>query len=125
MFGIANGVDMIKIDRLTRLDLTIKQRFIARVFTELEIEACAGKDASLAGRFAAKEAAAKALGCGIGSVGWKDIETLSDDQGRPLLLLHNAARKRAEQAGWFSWSISISHTAEYAVATVTALYEQM
>lgn len=125
MFGIANGVDMIRIDRLTRLDPDIKQRFIARVFSASEIEACAGKDASLAGRFAAKEAAAKALGCGIGSVGWKDIETLSDDQGRPLLLLHNAARERAELAGWFSWSISISHTAEYAVATVTALYEQV
>lgn len=125
MFGIANGVDMIRIDRLTHLDPAIKQRFIARVFTAAEIEACAGKDASLAGRFAAKEAAAKALGCGIGSVGWKDIETLSDDQGRPLLRLHNAARERAEEAGWFSWSVSISHTAEYAVAMVSALYEQV
>lgn len=125
MFGIANGVDIIRIDRLTRLDPAIKQRFITRVFTSGEIEACAGKDASLAGRFAAKEAAAKALGCGIGNVGWKDIETLSDDQGRPLLLLHNAARETANQKGWFNWSVSISHTSEYAVAMVSALYEQV
>jgi holo-[acyl-carrier protein] synthase len=125
MVGVANGVDMIKIDRLTRLDPAIRQRFVTRVFTAAEIEACAGKDYSLAGRFAVKEAAAKALGCGIGSVGWKDIETLSDDQSRPTLLLHNTARERAMQAGWFSWSVSISHTAEYAIALVTALFEQV
>lgn len=125
MVGIATGVDLLRIDRLTRLDPAIKQRFLTRVFTPGEIEECTGKDASLAGRFAAKEAAVKALGCGFGKVGWRDVEILSDEQGRPRLILHDAAREYAEQAGWFSWSISISHTAEDALAMVSALYDRV
>ncbi len=125
MIGIATGIDLLKIDRLTRLEPAIKKHFLARVYTPREIEECTDRDSSLAGLFSAKEAAVKALGCGIGRVGWKDIEILSDELGKPQLILHEAARENAEQAGWFSWSVSISHTTEYAIATVTALFNQV
>lgn len=125
MIGITTGVDLLRIDRLTRLNPAVKERFLLRVFTTREVDACANRDSSLAGHFAAKEAAAKALGCGIGEVGWKDIEILNDANGKPLLLLHNAAQSYAETAGWISWSVSISHTMEFAIATVTALFEQL
>jgi len=125
MIGVTTGIDMLKIDRLTKLDPAIKTRFLQRVFTKREAEECAGRDSSLAGRFSAKEAAAKALGCGIGAVGWHDIEVLTGDQGGPVLLLHGSALAYAKQMGWFSWSVSITHTAEYASATVTALFDQI
>lgn len=123
MLGITSGVDLLQINRLTRLDPAIKERFLARVFTSSEIEECLNRDDSFAGHFAAKEAAAKALGCGIGEIGWKDIEILADERGKPRLILHAAAQETAKQAGWISWSVSISHTRDHAVAMVTALYD--
>ncbi len=124
MFAIASGVDLLQIDRLTRLDPAIRKRFLARVFTSRELEECGNRDDSLAGRFAAKEAAVKALGCGIGEVGWKDVEVIEDERGKPRLILHTAAQETAKRAGWISWSVSISHTRDHAVATVTALIDQ-
>lgn len=124
MTGIATGIDMVKIDRFRSLAPAIKTRFLTRVFTPQELEDCGGRDASLAGHFAAKEAAVKALGCGIGEVTWQDIETSLDEQGKPLLILHGAAQEIAVRQSWFTWTVSISHTAEYAVATVSALYER-
>ena len=124
MFAIASGVDLLQIDRLTRLDPAIRKRFLVRVFTSRELEECGNRDDSLAGRFAAKEAAVKALGCGIGEVGWKDVEVIEDERGKPRLILHTAAQEIAKRAGWISWSVSISHTGDHAVATVTALIDQ-
>ncbi|PKN95703.1 MAG: hypothetical protein CVU45_00260 [Chloroflexi bacterium HGW-Chloroflexi-7] len=71
----------------------------------------------------AKEAAAKALGCGIGKVSWQDLEILNDTNGKPELILHTQAAEAASQAGWSAWSLSISHTRSYAIASVTALVE--
>lgn len=124
MLGITSGIDLLQIDRLTRLNPAIKARFLARVFTPREIDECADRDDSLAGHFAAKEATAKALGCGIGEVGWKEIEILADERGKPRLMLHASAQETAKQAGWISWSVSISHTKDHAVAMVTALYDR-
>ena len=124
MIGVTNGIDLVKIDRLIKLDPAIKSRFTERVFTAREREECGGRDASLAGRFAAKEAAANALSCGIGAAGWQDIEITTGEQGKPVLMLHGKALEFARQSGWFSWSVSITHTAEYASAMVTALFDQ-
>lgn len=124
MIGITTGIDMLRIDRLTRLNPAIKARFMVRVFTAQELAECAGRDSSLAGRFTAKEAAAKAFGCGIGAIGWQDVEILTGEQGNPVLHLHGNAAAYARQSGWFSWSVSITHTAEFASATVTALFDQ-
>jgi len=67
---LTNGVDMVKIDRFEHLDPAIRARFINRVYTPNEIQLCANRNESLAGRFAAKEAVSKALGCGIGPIRW-------------------------------------------------------
>jgi len=123
MTAIVNGIDLVEIRRLAELAPGIRHRFLARVFTAQELAQCGGRDASLAGVFAAKEAAAKALGCGIGRVGWQDLEILPDDQGKPVLRLHGQAQTLASDLGWSSWSVSITHTRENAAALVTALLE--
>ncbi len=123
MIGVVNGVDIVEINRFEKLDPKIKERFLKRVFSDTELGECSGATQSLAGKFAAKEAASKALGCGIGTMRWQDLEILKDDQGKPQLHLHGQAFEVARLAGWFSWSISISHTTTTAVAVVTALVD--
>ncbi len=121
MTGIACGIDLVEIERFRSLTPAIKARFLKRVYTEQELEDCNNRDERLAARFAVKEAAVKALGCGIGDVGWQDIETRLNENGKPELILNGAAREAAERLAWQSWAVSISHTKEFAVACVTAL----
>ncbi len=123
MISIRNGVDLVEIDRLRNLNPKIQERFLKRVFTTLELGESGGMLQHLAGKFAAKEAASKALGCGIGQVGWQELEILKNAQGEPRLLLHGQADQIARQSGWQSWSVSISHTQIQAVAVVTVLVE--
>ncbi len=123
MITLSTGIDLIEIDRLRNINPAIRKRFLARVFTADELICCGDRDASLAGRFAAKEAAAKALGCGIGEVKWQDLEIQSDEQNKPILVLHGKALEISSRQRWCSWSVSISHTREYALASVTALME--
>lgn len=121
MTTISTGIDLVEIERFRNLNPSIKERFLTRVFTAQELLDCAGKDQSLAGRFAAKEAAAKALGCGIGEVKWQDIEILLDEHHKPILVLHGKACDISAALGWSSWSVSIAHSRDHAVASVTAL----
>lgn len=121
MTSIATGIDLVEIKRFSSVNPAIRERFMARVFTLGELQDCAGKDASLAGRFVAKEAAAKALGCGIGEISWQEIEIQLDRQRKPMLRLHGKALDLSLKQGWTSWSVSISHTSELAIASVTAL----
>ena len=79
------------------------------------------KPASLAARFAAKEAVAKALGTGIGTVHWKEIEALRGDAGEPVLQLYGKAAQLAKERNLDEWSISLSHTKIYAVAVAVAI----
>jgi len=123
MIAVVNGVDIVEINRFEKIDPKIKERFLKRVYSDAELGECRGASQSLAGKFAAKEAASKALGCGIGSMRWQDLEILKDDQGKPHIHLHGLAHEVAQLAGWFSWSVSISHTATHAVALVTALLD--
>jgi holo-[acyl-carrier protein] synthase len=117
---LRTGVDLIEIHRLEELNPAIRERFLQRVFTPGELDDAGGAWASLAGRFAAKEAVAKALGSGIGPVAWRDIEIRSGEQGAPQLILHGSAFQTAEALGLHSWSVSISHTRGLAVAMVVA-----
>lgn len=121
--ALRTGVDMIKISRLVEIQPAIKARFLSRVYTLTELEECQDLPQSLAGKFAAKEAVAKALGCGIGPVSWQEIEILHGPQGEPLLSLNGQAQVLALSQGLTEWSISISHTQEYAIAMVVALGE--
>lgn len=118
---LRTGVDLIEISRLEELNPAIRRRFMQRIFTPAEIEAAGVNFASLAGRFAAKEAVAKALGCGIGPVRWQEIEIRRGLQGEPVLELHGEALRIAAELGLTTWSISISHSRDYAVAMACAL----
>ena len=118
---LTTGIDLLEINRLVSAIETHGDRFLQRVFTERELEANIKKVESLAGRFAAKEAVAKALGCGIGDVSWKEIEILRAESGAPELILHGAADAMSKEQGWNVWSVSLSHTKDHAVAVAVAI----
>ena len=121
---LTTGVDIIEIPRIKQVLDRYGQRFLDRVFTPDEIAYCRGRAPNLAGRFAAKEAAMKALGTGVRGVSWKDIEVIRADSGAPSLRLHGRAEKRAERLQVGEMSLSISHSREYAVAFVVAHGEE-
>lgn len=112
---LRTGIDLVEVSRLVELNPAIRVRFLQRVFTPGELADAqargeGNKWLSLAGRFAAKEAVAKALGSGIGPIEWQEIEILSGEQGEPMLELHGKALQAAQQLGITTWSVSISHT---------------
>jgi holo-[acyl-carrier protein] synthase len=118
---LATGVDLIEISRIEDAVSRHGKRYLERIYTLAELEICGKRADSLAGRFAAKEAVAKALGCGIGEVEWKEIEILGDEQSAPVLHLHGAAARKANELGLANWSVSISHNQSQAVAFVVAV----
>jgi holo-[acyl-carrier protein] synthase len=118
---LATGVDMIEIARIARAQERHGARFGQRFFTPQELAYCQDRNERLAGRFAVKEAVAKALGTGIGDVRWTDIEVVSDERGGPRLVLHNGAAELAARLGLTEWSISLSHTRTHAIAVAVAL----
>jgi holo-[acyl-carrier protein] synthase len=117
---LKTGIDIIEIPRIQAALDRHGERFLKRVFTELEIFECHGKAEALAVRFAAKEAASKALGTGIGPIGWRDVETLHKWSGEPYLMLHGAAERIAGELGLTDWAVSLSQSRENAIAVVIA-----
>ncbi|NMW19643.1 MAG: holo-[acyl-carrier-protein] synthase [Chlorobiaceae bacterium] len=111
------GVDIVDLDRIERVYRRYGMRFLQRFLSDREIAVCLHKPqviASVAGRFAAKEAVVKALGTGFsGDVHWKSFEILNDEQGRPFVLYADP--------GCFpfgcSIKISIAHDCHSAIAT--------
>lgn len=118
---LATGVDLIEIARIEEVAARHGKHYLERIFTPAELDYCGKRAESLAGRFAAKEAVAKALGTGIGDVSWKEIEILGDEQNAPILNLHGAAEARAKELGLANWSVSISHSQSHSVAFVVAI----
>jgi holo-[acyl-carrier protein] synthase len=120
---LRTGVDLVEINRIKLATARYGNRFLERLFTPTELEQCSGRIESLAGRFAAKEAAAKSLGTGIWRDGirWTDIEVVRDPAGAPILCFHGPAAARAAAIGLQEWSVSLSHDRERAVAVVVAL----
>ena len=123
MAELRTGVDLVEIDRLVGIRKEIRKRFLARVFSECELEEAECDVSQLAARFAAKEAVAKALGCGIGPISWKEIELKCNQSGDFDLVLSGSAEALAAEMGLENWSVSISTTAAYAVALVVAYGE--
>ena len=119
--NLSSGVDLIEIERIREAIERHGDKFIARIFTESEQRECGGRMASLAVRFAAKEATAKALGCGIGDVSWLDIEVRGDENNAPHLYLHGTGEKMARKLRLSNWSVSLSHTETHAIAFVVAI----
>jgi holo-[acyl-carrier protein] synthase len=117
---LATGIDLLEIERLESVLQRHGERFLKRVFTQGELAEAGHSAASLAARFAAKEAVSKALGTGIGQVGWCEIEILRGAGRQPVLHLHGEAARLAGKLGLTSWSISLSHTHTHAIAAVVA-----
>jgi holo-[acyl-carrier protein] synthase len=120
---LRTGVDLIEIARIEEVVSRHGKHYLERIFTPSELERSGKRPESLAGRFAAKEAVAKALGSGIGDVAWQEIEILGDEQNAPTLILHGAALQRAKELGLTTWSLSLSHSLTQAIALVIALGE--
>lgn len=121
--ALRTGVDLIEISRLSPVIERYGERFLQRVFTSQELSDCRGNLASLAVRFAAKEAAAKALGTGIGEVAWREIEIVRGAQRQPGLVLHGRAAHLAQTLGLSEWAVSLSHSLSHAIAVVIATGE--
>jgi holo-[acyl-carrier protein] synthase len=119
--ALAVGVDLVEVRRIAELMADYGERFMRRVYTEHELTSCRGRAASLAARWAAKEAAAKALGTGIGPVGFTDIEVFMDEAGCPHLHLHGRAADLAAERGLSRWAVSLSHDGGMAIAFVVAV----
>jgi holo-[acyl-carrier protein] synthase len=117
---IRSGIDIVEIDRLKNSINRHGERFLKRIFTAQEQADCGGKVESLAARFAAKEAASKALGCGIGQVSWLEIEVTRNSDHQPELNFHGAAQMLAKKLKLTIWSVSLSHTRQNAIAIVIA-----
>jgi len=118
---ISTGVDLIEIARVEAAARRHGRRYLERIYTPAELAQAHELSEYLAGRFAAKEAVAKALGTGIGQVNWKDIEILGDEQDAPVLNLVGAAKVRAESLGLSHWSVSITHGMGQALAFAVAI----
>jgi holo-[acyl-carrier protein] synthase len=118
---VAIGVDLIERERLLQTAERFGERFLQRVFTEMELAQAGGRIQRLTGRYAAKEACAKALGTGIGAVAWHEIEIVRLPGGKPGIRLSGAAAERASLLGLTAFDVSISDTHEHALAVVVAL----
>ncbi len=119
--SLAVGTDLVEIARVTAVVREYGERFTGRVFTEGELADCAGRAESLAARWAAKEAAAKALGTGIGRVTFREIEVVRGVSGQPELLLHGRAAALAAELGLSQWALSLAHDGGLALAFVVAM----
>jgi holo-[acyl-carrier protein] synthase len=119
---LGTGVDLAEVARIRASIERYGDRFTRRVFTDLEIayvERKANKYERYAARFAAKEAGMKAIGTGWSSgVKWKDLEVANLPSGRPTLALHDAAGEIAARLGVKAVHLSLTHTAEQALAYV-------
>jgi holo-[acyl-carrier protein] synthase len=119
---VAIGIDLVEISRIEEVFERRGERFRARVFTEGEISYCecrASRFASYAARFAAKEAAMKALGTGWSEgVGWMDVEIVSEQSGAPALQLHRRALERMREIGAKKAHVSLTHSGNLAIAQV-------
>jgi holo-[acyl-carrier protein] synthase len=120
--GVLVGIDLVEVERIAQTVARFGPHFLERVFTPEELQESRRRVTWLAGRFAAKEACAKALGTGIGAaVAWRDVQVLRQPSGKPSLRLLGDAAARAAALDIAQMDLSISHTHQYALAVVVAL----
>ena len=119
---VGSGIDLVEISRIQQSVQRFGQRFLNRVYTAAEQAYCLRKRnsaESLAARFAAKEAGAKALGTGIShGVSWLEIEVVREPSGRPTIKFHGRAAEIAQRMGVGHVALSITHTATLSMASV-------
>ncbi len=119
---VGTGVDIVEVPRVAAAIERFGKRFLERIFTDSEIRYCQSRRNSterFAARFAAKEAALKALGTGWRmGVAWKEVEVRREPGGRPSIHFSGRAAEFAQRLGMKQASLSLSHTAEQAIAQV-------
>ena len=119
------GIDIIEISRIQESIENLGDKFLNKIYTEKEIDYCESKGKSkyehYAARFAVKEAEFKAVSEEVEdkyTVSWKDIETMNDEKGRPIVKILFLKDNKVENV-----DVSISHCKDYAVANVTVLFK--
>ena len=122
---VKTGIDIIEVERIKRAIECHNNRFLYRIFTDNEIAYCNSKNKlryeHFAARFAAKEAGLKAVSELLKNkfeLGWKDIEIINHEEGKPKLIIH----KKIDYID--SIDVSMSHIKEYAIASVVVLSEK-
>ncbi len=122
---VAHGIDLVDCPRIEEMVQRHGNRFVERVFTAAErAYARVNKNEieKLAGRFAAKEAILKLMGTGWrGKIAWTDIEVINNAAGQPEVTLSGEVKKIADGLGIRHISVSITHTANFAIASAVAL----
>ena len=112
------GVDIVEISRIAQTLERWGNRFLQRVYTVREQEYCRGRVPQLASRFAAKEAVMKALGTGRRGLNWREIEVVRRPGGPPSVQLEGRASEVAKRMAVSQVALSLSHSSEYAIASV-------
>ncbi len=119
---VGTGVDIAEVPRIAASIERFGERFLRRVFTEAEIKYCQSKinkAERFAARFAAKEAALKAIGTGLRmGISWREVEVTRLPGGRPTMSFHGTAAQFAAKLGAKRAHLSLSHTVEHAIAYV-------
>jgi holo-[acyl-carrier protein] synthase len=119
---VGTGIDIAEVPRIRQSIERFGERFLQRIYTDGERRYCDSKANRMeryAARFAAKEAAMKALGTGWNhGVRWRDCEIVRMPGGRPTIAFHGKANEFAAKLGVRNAALSISHTAEQAIAQV-------
>ena len=117
---IGIGLDLVQITRVHEMAERWRDRFLERVYTDAERRDCYRRKhphASLAGRFAVKEAVLKALGTGwTGGIRWIDIQVLNDPSGKPVATVTGRVRALMQEAGVTAIHVSLAHDGDYAIA---------
>src|SRR6202041_2429118 len=119
---VGTGIDIAEVPRFEASTARFGDRFLHRIFTESEIRYCESKANRVeryAARFAAKEAAMKAIGTGWNlGVTWRDVEVCRQPGSRPTIAFHGKAAEFAAKLGAIHIALSLSHTETYAIAQV-------
>jgi holo-[acyl-carrier protein] synthase len=119
---VGTGIDIAEVPRIEASIARFGNRFLHRIFTEAEMRYCDSKANRIeryAARFAAKEAAMKAIGTGWNhGVAWRDVEVCRQPGGRPTIAFHGKAAEFAARLGAVHVALSLSHTKEFAIAQV-------
>jgi len=119
---VGTGIDICEVSRIASAIERFGQRFLTRVFTPAEIRYCQSKKNAVerfAGRFAAKEAASKAIGTGMhGGVGWQQLEVVRLPSGQPTILYHGVAAEHFARLGAKNAHLTVTHSGDIAMAQV-------
>jgi holo-[acyl-carrier protein] synthase len=115
------GVDIVDIDRVRKIIERWGETFLKRVFTPEELNLYRRRNSSLAVRLAAKEAVLKSLNACNKGISWQDIEVLTEDKGKPVVILSGKAKQAAQELAIEELAVSLSHSDNYAVAFVVGV----